>query len=121
MRNSTSEYWRQFVSRFWIIGILLVLGACAGHLPKLTPPQLEWAARRWPKARAEQVVSGRRLYVLKCSGCHTLKLPGAYPAEKWPKIMEKMGPKTKLSKEQEEMIMRYITTVLEGPASPESR
>lgn len=89
--------------------------ACASQLPLLTKPQLDWAARRWPEVPTSQIESGRTLYVMKCSGCHTLKQPRAYSAERWPKIMEKMSPKAKLSREQEEQITRYVSTMLEAP------
>ncbi len=118
MKKRISAFWRRYDSSFWFVAVFLALGACASQFPQLTPSQFEWAARRWPETTPAQLEAWRSLYVLKCSGCHLVKDPGAYTAEQWPKIMEKMSVKAKLSQDQEDVLMRYILTVVENPPTP---
>jgi hypothetical protein len=82
--------------RLWAIG--LFLSACAGQVPHLTP----------------RFEGGRSLFITKCSGCHTLRLPQAYSAERWPGILDKMQKLAKITDEEREEILRYILAVKES-------
>lgn len=85
-----SAYWRLSASRAAALsGLLAAAAACSGSLPRLP---------------------GRTLYVRKCSACHTLHLPAAYPAERWPAIMEAMKGEAKLTEEEARDIERYVLT-----------
>jgi hypothetical protein len=86
--------------------------ACAAtQVPVPTPQQAESAAQRWPGTTSEDLVAGRTLYVDRCSGCHTLPLPDSKSAEAWPKVIDEMADRSKLTKDERTRVLRYLVTV----------
>ena len=93
------------------VGVMSVLFACAGQIPRPTSLQAEWAAQRWPGTTSERLETGRALYVLKCSGCHTLRLPSVYSEERWPAILDKMQKRAKITDDEKQQILQFVLTV----------
>jgi mono/diheme cytochrome c family protein len=100
------------------IAMLVMLAACAGQIPRPTPPQARWAAQRWPGATPEALEQGRSLYIRKCSGCHTLRVPAVYSQERWPQILDKMQKRAKLSEADKESILHYVLSVKQPEEHP---
>jgi len=59
----------------------------------------------------QDLMSGRQLYVLKCSGCHSLHRPDELPALQWEKTVAEMMTRAKLTSEEAQLIVRYLVTV----------
>jgi|SRR5436190_20188446 hypothetical protein len=88
---------------FSLFTVALALVGCTGP-PKATDgPQNEATA-------------ARNLYVAKCAKCHKFYDPAKYSDEEWQMWMTKMGKKSKLKPEQQEMLSRYIEDTYRSPA-----
>lgn len=112
--------WRQFgsnvLARILLIAAIAatggaVLGACAGQIPHPTPAQADLAAKRWPGINIARLEESRNLYVAKCSGCHGLRRPDDYRAEKWSEIMEEMKGLAKITDDEKDSILQYVLSV----------
>jgi hypothetical protein len=57
----------------------------------------------------ENYKKGRTLYVNNCSSCHALYLPEKYNKKEWIKWVNNMAPKAKITIEQKELILTYLT------------
>lgn len=100
--------------KYYIILILLisaVLAACAGSIPEPTQADAEIAAVRWPGTNLEFLHHGRKLYISKCSGCHSLYKPQLYTGSEWDTILVKMSKKAKLNSGQFEDLQRFLTVM----------
>lgn len=53
--------------------------------------------------------SSQKLYSQKCSGCHRLYNKNEYTVKQWEKILPEMSKKSKLSKEEENQILMFLT------------
>ncbi len=60
--------------------------------------------------KQQQLLSGRKLYVDHCSGCHNLHLPKEYDAVGWKKELNEMQPKAKITDEEKQLIFEYLTS-----------
>ena len=60
--------------------------------------------------KQEQLLAGRKLYVIHCSGCHNLYLPKRFSADQWKKNVEEMQPKAKITDEEKQLIFQYLTS-----------
>ncbi len=97
-----------------VIATLTMLAACAGQLPRPTAPQARWAAQRWPGVTPDALEQNRSLYIAKCSGCHTLRLPSVYSEERWPQILDKMQSRAKITDAEKQQILEYVLSVKQG-------
>jgi hypothetical protein len=93
--------------------VLWVAGCASSSFLRLTPTQLDRAARRWPEETPENFERGRNLYLAKCSGCHALVLPQERSADQWPAIVNQMEPLAKISDEERDRILRFILAASE--------
>jgi hypothetical protein len=57
----------------------------------------------------EELKTGRKTYIKKCSNCHALILPEKYSADQWKPLVEKMEKRAKLTKEDSYFIINYLT------------
>ena len=113
--DSKSLKYRRRLGLALALGALSGLAACAGQIPRPTSLQAQWAAQRWPAATPEALDQGRTIYIAKCSGCHTLRLPSVYAEERWPAILDKMQKRAKITDEQKEEILHFVLTVKQNP------
>ena len=60
--------------------------------------------------RQEHLMQGRKLYVDRCSGCHNLHFPNEYTEQQWKMQLEEMQVKAKITDEQKELILDYLTS-----------
>jgi hypothetical protein len=89
----------------------LLLSGCAGSLPHPTANHVSVIAHKFPFTVLSQLEEGRTLYIQKCSGCHTLRLPSEFTEEKWGTIIQEMKMKAKLDEEESRKVLQYIVTI----------
>ncbi len=93
-------------------------GACAAALRHATSADVTLVAPQWPGTTAEDLERGRRLYVRRCSGCHTLVLASAHAPDEWPVLVDAMAEKARLKPGEREDIVRFLTAVSSDKAKP---
>ena len=86
-------------------------GACAAALRHATSADVTLVAPQWPGTTIEDVERGRRLYVRRCSGCHTLVLPAAHSPDDWPVLVDAMAEKARLKPGEREDVVRFLVAV----------
>lgn len=96
-----------------VAGSLLLAAACVGQLPDPTDAHVAAASAQWPGTTRAQLVEGRRLYVNRCSGCHSLVLPSALAAGSWPSAVDEMAERSQLSPEEAATVTRYLVAASE--------
>jgi mono/diheme cytochrome c family protein len=101
------------------LGGSLVLG-CAGQLRPPTAADVALASARWPGTTLADLQQGQRTYSARCSTCHALYRPDAFPAQKWQGFVEEMVVRAKLSPDDVRDIVRYLVTAAEAPGGPVS-
>ncbi|MBF8296234.1 MAG: Cytochrome c [Bacteroidetes bacterium] len=93
--------------------VTAVLMSCAGTVPEPTLTHVEYASRRWPGTRLQDLSAGRQLYILKCSGCHSLHPPEELSGQQWEKTVPEMMMRARLMKEEADLIVRYLESASE--------
>lgn len=99
-----------------VISLLVAIAgftSCAGSIPNPTEADAEWASHAWAGTTIHNLMTGRKLYVEKCGGCHSLGVPGQYSVQEWDRIMEKMKTRAAVSEEEKNLMMRYLVTIRE--------
>ena len=96
-----------------VIFLLLGLAACAATLPPLTPKQVSWAGSQG--ISAQEIETGRTLYVNKCSGCHNIVPPEKHSLDEWTGFLNKMAHRAKLEPGEKETIYKYLTAAKSAP------
>ncbi len=84
--------------------LLLTFAACTTQLYVPTTANVS----KHEAATLAELQQGHDLYSSKCGRCHSLKKPSSRTAAQWTKILEKMGPKAKLSKDQTALVYKYV-------------
>lgn len=91
--------------------VVATLLGCAGQVPQPTDAHAAAAAVQWPGTTRATLAQGRRLYVDRCSGCHSLVVPGAQPARSWPSAVDEMADRARLSPREADFVIRYLVAV----------
>lgn len=60
-------------------------------------------------ASLTELQAGRKLYVHKCGGCHTLFLPEKYTKQEWQVWVSEMAPKVAMDSTEERLVLKYLT------------
>ena len=94
---------------FMLPGVMIV--SCSGAIPQPTFMHVERASQRWPGTNNETLAQGRQLYISKCSGCHSVKVPSLYSEIQWDTLMRTMGTSAKLNKEEYDKILHYVVAM----------
>lgn len=55
-----------------------------------------------------EMKAGRKLYVQKCAGCHTLYLPEKYTKPEWQLFLIEMQEKASVNNSEKELILKYL-------------
>jgi hypothetical protein len=104
--------------------LALVLAAACGppfQPPPVSPRLVALGQARWPDTTAASLARGRATFVASCGKggfCHRLRDPRAYPAARWPRILEKMAKKARLDDSQREDVLRFLLSVRELSVAP---
>lgn len=105
-----------------IVPILLPIAlGCATAIVQPTREDVSWASARWPETTLEELQQGRTIYVRKCAGCHHLHRPDEYPADRWRSLVDEMRKEAKVSAEEEELIVKYLSAASTRLRSPPIR
>ena len=64
----------------------------------------------YPETNLSKLEDGRKIFVQHCSACHYLPLPYHHERSHWPKILEFMGKKAKLTDNEREMVLNYLVS-----------
>jgi mono/diheme cytochrome c family protein len=94
-----------------LVAAALIAGGCAAALRQATPEDAVRLAPRWPGTTLEDLQRGRSLYVQRCSGCHNVYLPRAFPPEKWPGLVDEMAVKARLGPGDRDDVVRFLVAV----------
>jgi hypothetical protein len=101
---------RRLVRIGLVAGTVAVAG-CAAALRQATPEDAVRLAPRWPGTTLADLQRGRSLYVRRCSGCHNLFLPRAFPAERWPGLVDDMAAKARLAPGARDDVVRFLVAL----------
>jgi hypothetical protein len=93
------------------------LAGCSAALRHPTPQDAAAASERWPGTSVRDLERSRALYVRRCSGCHTLVLPRAYPAEAWPALVGAMSERSRLTPQEAADLTRLLVTLTREAAA----
>jgi cytochrome c1 len=91
----------------------LFLAGCAGTsaIPAPTAKNVEYAGRNGQATTLESLKVGRKLYISRCSACHSLKDPKALSVSEWPEMVDRMASNAKLTDDQKRAITQYLVSV----------
>ncbi|MGE5429900.1 MAG: c-type cytochrome [Syntrophomonadaceae bacterium] len=100
---------KYYFALFLLLGLFIM--SCSSSVPEPSLQQVQWASARWPGTDIRELSEGRDMYIEKCSGCHSLKIPSNYTEEEWTPVFKKMDKKAKLSEDEREKIWHYISAM----------
>lgn len=63
-----------------------------------------------PMSDGLKIAQGKTIFENSCGRCHDLPEPKEYTDQQWIPIVNAMAPKSKLSKEQGEMVYLYLAS-----------
>jgi mono/diheme cytochrome c family protein len=86
------------------------LAGCGAFVPRVTPELVAVAQARDPSLDAGTLERGREIFVTKCASCHGLPDPLDYSDAEWPRWMQKMTRKAKLTEGQPATALSYVLT-----------
>ena len=58
----------------------------------------------------DTLLKGRAMYVKNCNSCHNLRPPERFTAAEWEKNLKEMQQKAKISSDEKEFILKYLTS-----------
>lgn len=109
---------------FWVAVVLAVaapLGCRQVPVEQAAPPV---AALPGSGVAVERLEAGRAIYVSesRCARCHSAKPVGEYAASAWERdILPGMAKKAKLTDEEYENVLAYVTVAAHPPVTPGGR
>lgn len=91
----------------------LPFSGCAGPgtFPAPTAKNVAYAERHGQVTTLPTLKVGRKLYISRCSSCHSLKAPEFLSPEEWPEMVQRMADNSKLTPDQERAITHYLVSV----------
>ncbi|MFZ4618921.1 MAG: hypothetical protein ACOYNS_00065 [Bacteroidota bacterium] len=100
------------------LATLAIFFGCAVALPEPTEEDLRRFRQSDSTLTLQSISDARTMYVRKCSGCHSLYLPGSFKRDQWKEIVRVMGQRAKIGPSDESMIMRYLTLYSSAAIGP---
>lgn len=74
--------------------------------------QLAAARTKFPNATEPEMKKGKEVYFgTSCTSCHGAKAITNVPAEEWPSIIDRMAIKAKITEEEKDAVLKYVTGV----------
>jgi mono/diheme cytochrome c family protein len=89
----------------------IVLSTCIACLLYCCSPTLFIPSSNDP-ATQQRLLTGRKLYVSSCSGCHNLHLPQEFDALIWKENLDEMQVNASITNEEKQLIYEYLTSQL---------
>lgn len=103
--------------RLALLFVAVLSAACAAALRHAAPADVALLAPRWPGTTVADLERGRTLYVLRCSGCHTLLLPATRRPQEWPRLVDEMAEKARLKPGERDDVVRFLVAVASDAAA----
>jgi hypothetical protein len=94
--------------------------ACMEGLPAPNALDAERVTKRWPGVKTADLEHGRSLYAMRCSRCHELYEPSAYPANHWEASVREMNDRAGLTFDEERLVVQYLVAVASREAKHSS-
>lgn len=95
------------MKKLLVFGVALLIGnSCASKKGTAIPSAAK--AQSSITLSPQQMALAKNLFETRCSKCHALPNPADYSAEKWPGIIDWMGPKAKLNPQEKSWILAYV-------------
>lgn len=92
--------------KLWVLsGVALLWAGCVAPPPVATPAMVGYAPQG---SRLENLERGRAVLVGACTKCHSVDPPDAYSPAKWREIVSEMAERSRLSREQEADLIKYL-------------
>lgn len=97
-----------------LVLVLIALAGCAVYVPEPNALMAGGDETKLPDLR-----TGRRLYIDKCSGCHSLLPVDRYDAARWESEVDEMFrlKKVRMSAEDRATLLRYLTAASKIPSN----
>lgn len=83
--------------------LAIVLVACS---PGLNPNNTEKVEAAFSKYESSE---GKTIFREKCAKCHGYRLPETRMADRWPGIIDRMAKKAKLTDDQKQAVLAFVT------------
>lgn len=83
-----------------------LISSCASSLP--VPNDDDVHKYSLESNALNELITGRELYIAKCSGCHSLHLPQQFTASSWDTILASMKPRAKINEKESGLIRAYV-------------
>jgi cytochrome c5 len=92
-----------------IVLVSLVVFACS-HKTTSTVTKTETIVKTESATVSNaQYLEGKTVYEAKCGRCHKLYKPERGNMTQWTKWIDRMAPKAKLTDEEKQMVIRYVS------------
>ncbi|HNQ13260.1 MAG TPA: hypothetical protein PKM16_08660 [Bacteroidia bacterium] len=82
--------------------------ACSASLKAPSNTEVAYAKQRFPEVDSLQLTHGYKLYVRKCSSCHSLYYPGQFTYTEWVEVFPEMAEDAKLDSAESKLISTYV-------------
>ncbi|MBM4165765.1 MAG: hypothetical protein FJ218_02420 [Ignavibacteria bacterium] len=92
-------------------------GSCAGTIPYPNERHIQYAQSKWLGTTLMDLHQGRELYIVKCSGCHTLYEPQKRSEFQWNEILNEMKSRVKITEDETELILKYLISAQTNSSS----
>ncbi len=110
-----------WLSRFApVLAVGLALSSCRVGPPAVTPAVVTEARATWPQATPWSLDQGRALFMDRCERCHGLPRPASQSPKAWPGLMDKMGNRAGMTREEKRKVLEYLmasAAVAQNPPS----
>lgn len=99
------------------VGICVVcLWGCSKTFAPPAEADVHLSSGRWPSLTLAELQQGRSLYLSNCGGCHRLYSPLEHTEQEWQKLLPEMIGEAKLGEAEQDLIFKYLVTVIEKKA-----
>lgn len=89
----------------------LLIGCAGRSIPEPTAKHVEFAEKGGYPSTLPSLRNGRKLYVNRCSGCHTLHGPAQFSSRDWPQIVLDMQSNAEINEDQARDVTRYLVAL----------
>ena len=109
IQNLKLVFYSRLCSKYVLSAVLcVVVFACSQNLYVPSTENVETSSN------IEALAQGRKLYIANCGSCHNLYKPEKFTVQHWTEKMPEMKVNAKISDENAELILNYLTSYNPG-------